>query len=49
MLLKETLEESSRKTKNETSSRDALEEIGVYRLSLSEVLNILNSRINWTK
>ena len=48
VLLKETLEEYTPKTKNETSCT-ALEELGVYRLSVSEVLNVLNSRINWNK
>jgi hypothetical protein len=48
VLLKETMRENKRKANKETS-RDALDELGIYTLSLNEVLNVLNSRINWTK
>ena len=48
VLLKETVEENKRKLNKETS-RAALDELGVYTLSFHEVLNVLNSRINWTK
>ena len=48
VLLKETVEEKKRKANKETS-RDALDELAVYTLSFNEVLNVLNSRINWTK
>ena len=48
VLLKETVEENKRKV-NKDTSRAALDELGVYTLSFHEVLNVLNSRINWTK
>ena len=48
VLLKETVEEKKRKPDKETTS-DALEELAVYTLSSNDVLNVLNSRINWTK
>ncbi|XP_028395357.1 RAD50-interacting protein 1-like [Dendronephthya gigantea] len=48
VLLKETLDENKRQANKETT-QNALDELGVYMLSVNEVLNVLNSRINWTK
>ena len=48
VLLKETLEESKHQPNRETT-HNTLDELGVYMLSVNEVLNVLNSRINWTK
>ena len=48
MLLKETVEESKRKMNKETSPA-AQDEFGIYTLSSHEVLDVLNSRINWAK
>lgn len=48
VLLKETVEENKRKP-NREMTRDALDELGVYTLSCHEVLNVLGSRINWSK
>lgn len=48
VLLKHTVDESSRE-QMENKLREALDEIGVYTLSLDEVLNVLSSRINWSK
>ena len=48
VLLKENVQENKRNS-NKEMSRDALDELGVYSLSFHEVLDVLNSRINWTK
>lgn len=48
VLLKHTVDES-RREQMENKLREALDEIGVYTLSLDEVLNVLSSRINWSK